>query len=184
MTKRLFVSFILVVIILINGSCIATSSYDDKVLEIRKQYQEVEKQIKDNELIETRMNLIANEGANIELPVDIVPIYKLYWSSETNNLVKVNIYIGRGSVYFDKEYLFRSKGEVAFIYEKTTNTQNKKVLEEYRYYFNNNQLFRYSDGKNIVDKNFSSKILEISKTKIKNAELLKDIFEKVWLVSK
>ncbi|MCL6592312.1 MAG: hypothetical protein K6U80_20505 [Firmicutes bacterium] len=130
------------------------------------------------------MNLVANDVSNVEVPVDLAPIYKFYWSAETQRLVKVNIFVGRGSVYFEKEYLFYPKGDSAFIYEKATSSNDNKILEERRYYFDNNKLLRYIEGKDTIDKGFSSKIIESSKEKIKTAELLKDIFEKVWLISK
>lgn len=172
------------IIIFVVWSSSVLSTNEDSITRIRILYQEVEKQIKNNELIETKMNLVANEVNNAEIPVDLVPIYKFYWSTETQNLVKVNIFVGRGSVYFDKEYLFYPKGDSAFVYEKTTNSKDNKILEERRYYFNNSKLLRYIEGENTIDKSFPSKIIESSKEKIKTAELLNDIFEKVWLISK
>lgn len=154
----------------------------DKILEIRQLYQSVEAMIKANKLVKTKIELIANEMLDIEMGQDIVPVYTFYWTYNTGILSKVAVYIGQGPVIFEKEYLYSPNGEIVFVFEKTSSFDGN-TLEEFRYYFNQKKLIRYMEGKEIIEKNYSTEVIDLSDDKIREAETFQDVFEGVLKLS-
>jgi len=173
--KRIVVVFCLVCCITFS-TIIANAKDSDQILEIRQLYQNVEAKIKANKLVKTTIELIANEMLDIETGQDIVPVYTFYWTYDTGILSKVKVYIGQGSVIFEKEYLYSPKGEVVFVFEKTSSFEGN-TLEEFRYYFTQKRLIRYIEGKEIIEKNYSTEVIDLSADKIREAETFQDVFK-------
>jgi len=160
----------------------ANANDSDQILKIRQLYQSVEAEIKSNKLVKTTIKLIANEMLDIERGQDIVPVYNLYWAYNTGILSKVTVYIGQGPVIFEKEYLYSPKGEIVFVFEKVSSFEGN-TLEEFRYYFDQKKLIRYMEGKEIIEKNYSTEVIDLSADKIREAETFQDVFKGILKLS-
>ena len=151
----------------------------NSIKQIRNLYQDAKTKITEGKLLVTKVDYITNE----KISEDIMeyfdfngPICKLYWSFPDKKLIFAEVFKASSGMIRNEEYLFYPNGDLAFFYSKTTNAIDNKVTNEERYYYANKNLIRYITDSKTIDSNFSSEIINLSKSKMDNSAVLKKAF--------
>ena len=159
---------------------VACANNIDNITEIRNLYQNTGVKIQNGELIETKLDIVANS----KISNDIIdkfdssgPKYSFYWSPNSKKLVFISRYSAHGTLILETQYLFYDNGDLVFIFEKTSEVGDKQPSSVERYYFKNNKLLRYMDGDKIFEgKTIDSRIKGFSARALDKAQLLGHAF--------
>lgn len=173
---------VLSIVIFAMAFSLACFSNNNPILEVKKTYQEIEEKVTNGELIDTRVNIIANQSLSEKVARNLDysgSIYDFFWDTNGRNLRKVKILSSSSSVVQEEEYLFYENGSLAFYFYKSSKPIDNKVLSQERYYFSNNNLIRYIIDEKIIDNNFPEKILKMCNAKLEKAKTLRNILKMI-----